>query len=301
MSKNNSQTDKRISAGQWSVAWRRYRKNKVGLFGTAIVALFVFAAIFGPYITPYEPRSIDSLFDKEWSQPPSWKHPFGTTIAGYDVFSEVIHAARNNLIVSLLAISISMSIAIIIGAISGYFGGKIDTALMSFSEIFLVIPVFFFALIFLRIFLMQVASGFGLYIVILLLGLFYWAANARLVRGEFLAIREMEFVQASRTIGASNIRLIFRHILPNILPSVIVVTSLGVAEITIIEAGLGFLGFGDPNTITWGLLLQEGYIHTRLEWWGMIFPGLAVLLFVLGFNLMGDALQDSLNPKLREN
>ena len=159
MSKNNSQTDKRISAGQWSVAWRRYRKNKVGLFGTAIVALFVFAAIFGPYITPYEPRSIDSLFDKEWSQPPSWKHPFGTTIAGYDVFSEVIHAARNNLIVSLLAISISMSIAIIIGAISGYFGGKIDTALMSFSEIFLVIPVFFFALISLTYELLKSFSG----------------------------------------------------------------------------------------------------------------------------------------------
>jgi peptide/nickel transport system permease protein len=187
-----------------------------------------------------------------------------------------------------------------VGSTAGYFKGNVDDALMRVSEAFLVIPVFFIAVIFLKVFLELAISGFGVLLVILIIGLFYWAPSAMMIRGEFLRIRELEFVEAARSIGAGSRRIIFRQILPNVLPSIIVVTSLAMADVTIIEAAIGFLGFGDPNTVTWGLLLQEGFTYLRLQWWGEVFPGLVILFFALGFNLLGDGLQDALNPRLRE-
>ncbi len=293
-------TEGRRGASQWNVAWRRFKRNKTGIAGLFIVSAFVFMGIFSDWIAPYPKRSISLLFAGQAGQAPSWAHPFGTMSVGMDLLSEVIHATRNNLFIALSAVTVSTLIAIAVGSLAGYFGGTVDDFLMRLTEMFLVVPVFFIALVLLRVAINFIVAGYGIYMIVLILSVFYWAANARLVRGEFLRVRERPFVEAARALGAGSTRIIFRHILPSVLPSIIVVTSIGMAEITIIEAAIGFLGFSDPNTVTWGLLLQEGFAQLRLEWWGAIFPGLTVLVFALGFNLLGDGLQDALNPRLRE-
>jgi len=290
----------RRGASAWSVAWRRFRRNKTGIVGLFIVFTYVLIGFFSDWIAPYPKRSLEPLFAGKAGLPPSWDHPFGTLSVGMDVLSEVIHATRNNLFIAVSAVALSMLIAVTVGSIAGYFGGRVDDFLMRLAEVFLVVPVFFIALVFLRVAINFVIAGYGILMLILILSVFYWPANARLVRGEFLRVRERQFVEAARALGAGTLTIIFRHILPNVLPSIIVITSIGMAEITILESAIGFLGFSDPHTVTWGLLLQEGFAQLRLEWWGAIFPGLTVLLFALGFNLLGDGLQDALNPRLRE-
>jgi ABC-type dipeptide/oligopeptide/nickel transport system permease subunit len=183
---------------------------------------------------------------------------------------------------------------------------------MRIAEVFLVFPALLFILVFVRIFTMTVGEPFvtlpvvniqiptGLTIVVLILGVFNWASNARMIRGEFLRIRELEFIEAEKALGASNSRIIFRHILPNLLSSIIVVSSLTIAYAILLEAAVSFLGFGDVNTITWGQILQENFSEMRIVWWAEIFPGIAILLTVFGFNLLGDGLSDALNPRLRD-
>jgi ABC-type dipeptide/oligopeptide/nickel transport system permease subunit len=183
---------------------------------------------------------------------------------------------------------------------------------MRITEVFLVFPALLFILVFVRIFTLTVGDPFftipalnlqipaGLTIVIVILAFFNWASNARMVRGEFLRIRELEFIEAERALGASNTRIIFRHILPNILSSILVVSSLTIAYAILLEAAVSFLGFGDVNTTTWGQILQENFSDMRVVWWAEIFPGLAILFTVFGFNLLGDGLSDALNPRLRE-
>jgi peptide/nickel transport system permease protein len=207
---------------------------------------------------------------------------------------------------------ITMALSIVVGAIAGFYGRWVDNLLMRIAEVFLVFPALLFILVFVRIFTLQVGDPFvtmpivnfqipvGLTIVVFILGVFNWASNARMIRGEFLRIRELEFIEAERALGASNIRIIFRHILPNLLSSVIVVSSLTIAYAILLEAAVSFLGFGDVNTITWGQMLQENFSEMRIVWWAEVFPGLAILLTVFGFNLLGDGLSDALNPRLRD-
>jgi peptide/nickel transport system permease protein len=207
---------------------------------------------------------------------------------------------------------ITMALSIVVGAIAGFYGRWVDNLLMRIAEVFLVFPALLFILVFVRIFTLQVGDPFvtmpivnfqipvGLTIVVFILGVFNWASNARMIRGEFLRIRELEFIEAERALGASNIRIIFRHILPNLLSSIIVVSSLTIAYAILLEAAVSFLGFGDVNTITWGQMLQENFSEMRIIWWAEVFPGLAILLTVFGFNLLGDGLSDALNPRLRD-
>jgi ABC-type dipeptide/oligopeptide/nickel transport system permease subunit len=183
---------------------------------------------------------------------------------------------------------------------------------MRLTEVFLVFPSLLFILVFVRIFTLTVGDPFwtipiinlkiptGLTIVTVVLAIFNWASNARMVRGEFLRVRELEFIEAEKALGASNTRIIFRHVLPNILSSIIVVSSLTIAYAVLIEAAVSFLGFGDLNTTTWGQILQENFADMRTVWWAEIFPGLAILLTVFGFNLLGDGLSDAFNPRLRD-
>jgi len=307
---------KRESASQWAVAWRRFKKNRAALAGLVMVGTLVVVAALSDLLAPYparpDPRSLTPLYEGESSQPPSWKHPFGTSAVGYDVYSEVIHGARYTLYVGMSVSIITMFIAIIVGSIAGYYGKMIDNVLMRITEVFLVFPSLLLILAFVRVFQVAAGTGFwvipllgievpiGLTIVVMILSIFGWSSNARLVRGEFLRVREMEFVQAAKALGASNRRIIFRHILPNILSAVIVVGTLTIAYAILLEAAVSFMGFGDPNAITWGQILQEGFPDVRLLWWGEVFPGLAVLFSVFGFNLLGDGLADALNPRLRE-
>jgi len=288
------------SMSHWAVGWRRFKRSKTGIIGLIIVCFFIFVSVFSDIIAPYPPRSLQPLYEGEFSQPPSWKHPMGTSTTGLSIFSEVIHATRNDLFIAFSAIAMTILIAIIVGCTAGYFGKALDTILMRVTEVFLVFPVFFLALVFLRLTINYIAAGYGIWIVILILGLFYWSSPARMIRGETLGLKERDFILAAKILGASNLQIIFHHILPNLLPAIVVVSTYGIAEIIILEAAIGFLGFGDPSTVTWGLLLQEGYLYMWVEWWAEVFPGLILFLFVLGCNLLGDGLQDALNPRLRE-
>ncbi len=280
-----------------------------------MVGVLIFIGVFGNFIASYPSRpardALRPLYEGESSQPPSWKHPFGTATVGYDVFSEVVHAAKYTLYVGVLVTLITMGLSIVVGSIAGYYGGKVDDVLMRITEVFLVFPSLLLILAFVRIYQVAARESFftlpllgikipaGLTIVVFILGIFGWAGNARLVRGEFLRVREMEFVVAERALGVSNQRIIFRHVLPNILSSVIVVGTLTIAFAILAEAGVSFLGFGDPNAITWGQIMQENFVDARLAWWTEVFPGLAVLGSVFGFNLLGDGLADALNPRLK--
>jgi len=290
----------RRSASQWAVAWRRFRRNKSGLIGSAIVTFFVLVALLSPYIAPYPPRSYQPLYEGVAGEAPSLKHPFGVEDSGIDVFSEVIHGTRNDMYVGLVASLLTTIVGISIGAVGGYFKGLISDLVLGITQIFYVIPVLLLILLFARVFSILVFKGLGLTLIVLILAFFGWSGISFVVRGETLRVREMEFVQAARSLGAGSRRLLFRHIIPNILSPLIVLSTLNIAGFILTEVVVSFLGFGDANTSTWGLILNEGFPSVRTEWWVSLFPGLAVVFCVLGFNLMGDGLSDALNPRLRE-
>ncbi len=287
-------------ASQWSVAWRRFRRNKAGLAGLFIVLFFVFIALTSPWLAPYPPRSFESLYQGEAGEAPSFKHPFGTSKAGLDVYSEVLHGAAGDMYVGVGATALAIAIGLVIGALAGYSRGGMSDVLLMVSQIFYTIPLLPLILLSARVFQVIVAQGFGLTLILILLGVFGWATISFIVRGEILRVRELEFVQASRSLGASQNRLIFRHIVPNILTPVIVTATLMIAGNILTEVVISFLGFGDVNTSTWGITIQEGITYMRTEWWTTLFPGLATLFAVLGFNLLGDGLSDALNPRLRD-
>ncbi|MEM2905181.1 MAG: ABC transporter permease [Candidatus Bathyarchaeia archaeon] len=291
---------RRRGASQWDVAWRRFKRNRAGLSGLAIVLFFTAVAIGSDWIAPYPPRSFQSLYAGEAGQPPSWRHPLGTTKAGLDVLSEVIHGARNDLYVGVAATLIATAIGVTVGALAGYSRGGAGSGLLMLTQSFYSIPVLLLILMFARIFAVLVYQGFGLSMIALLLGIFGWPGIAFVVRGEILRIREMEFILAERALGASRFRIIFRHIIPNILTPVVVLATLAIAGNILTEVVISFLGFGDANTSTWGLVIQESVTYMRTEWWSPLFPGLATVFAVLGFNLLGDGLSDALNPRLRE-
>ncbi len=293
---------RRRSAGQWAVAFRRFRRNKAGLAGLAIVSFFFFMMFFGYFFAPYPVRSFQCLYEGCTSLPPftDWAHPLGTENSGIDVYSEILHGTPNDLFVGIVATAISVVIGLFVGSISGYVRGFSGALLLGVTQVFLTLPVLIIILLFARIFVLQVASGFGLVLITLILGVFGWPVIALVARGEILRIRELEFVQAARALGAGDARIIFRHVVPNMLSPIIVISSLLIAGNILTEVVISFLGFGDPNTSTWGLLLQEGFGYVRTNWWVSLFPGLAVVFCVLGFNMLGDGLSDALNPRLRE-
>ncbi|MFB3889311.1 MAG: ABC transporter permease [Candidatus Bathyarchaeia archaeon] len=301
---------KRRSASQWAVAWRRFRRNKAGVAGLVIVLFIVFLGIFGDLLAPYPEGSLEPFYRGDVRMPPSAQYPFGTSASGTDILSDILHGAKYALYVGVVVTAITIAIAIVVGAVAGYFGGWVDNVLMRITEVFLVFPAFLFILVFVRIFtltntattvhFLSISIPIGLTIVILVLAVFNWAGDARMVRGEFLRVRELEFIEAEKALGASSMRIIFRHILPNILSSIIVVSSLTIATAILSEAAVSFLGFGDPNAVTWGQILQLNFQDMRIVWWAEVFPGLAILLTVFGFNLLGDGLSDALNPRLRD-
>ncbi len=306
---------KRRSASQWAVAWRRFKRNKAGVAGLIIVLVVVFLGIFGDFLAPYpafpDPKALTPFYNGDVRTPPNSQYLMGTDVLGTDVLSNILHGTKFALYVGVVVTAITMAIAIVVGAVAGYFGSWVDNILMRLTEVFLVFPSLLFILIFVRVFTLGANVGssinflginipIGLTIVIFVLAIFNWPGDARMIRGEFLRIRELEFIEAEKALGASNRRIIFRHILPNILSSIIVVASLTIAYAILLEAGVSFLGFGDVNTMTWGQILQNNFSDMRIVWWAELFPGLAILLTVFGFNLLGDGLSDALNPRLRD-
>ena len=288
------------------MAWRRFRRNKSGLAGVVIVSAFLILMIYGFVAAPYPPRSdpgsFACLYQGCASMPPfqSLQHPLGTELNGIDVWSEIAHGAAGDLYVGVGATLISVVIGLVIGVIAGYRGGIAGALLLGLTQVFFVLPILIIILLFAKIFLFIVAAGLGLNLIVIVLGMFGWPVIAFISRGEILRIRELEFVQASRALGASNSRIMFRHMLPNMLSPIIVIASLAIAGNILTEVIISFLGFGAPNASTWGNLLEDGFENISHTWWVSFFPGISVVLCVLGFNLMGDGLSDALNPRLRE-
>jgi peptide/nickel transport system permease protein len=271
--------------------WRHFKKNRLGVGGLVIIVIVFFIAIFAPFLSLYDPGKTDvSLKLKS----PSFQHYLGTDQLGRDVFSRMLYGSQISLSVGFVAVGISILIGILVGAMAGYKGGWVDSLLMRFVDIMLSFPSFFLILTVVAILRPNT------YNVMIVIGITSWEGTARFVRAEFLSLRERDYVQAARALGVKDRRIIFRHILPNALAPVFVTASLGVASAILIEAGLSFLGFGvQPPAPSWGNILTEGRTYIFDAWWLTVFPGLAILITVLSFNLFGEGLRDALDPRLR--
>jgi peptide/nickel transport system permease protein len=269
-------------------AWHRFCRNRAGLVGMlAILALGVLA-ILAPALAARDPLRISaSAF-----LAPGGFAPLGTDNLGRDIWSGVVYGARVSLLVGCLAALTSTLIGIAIGGTAGFYGGSLDGLLMRVTELFQTIPQFFLALVIIAL------AGPGLGKVIFVIGILGWPLTARLVRAEFLSLKAREFVEAARALGIGDLRMILRVILPNALPPVVVTASLEVARAILLEAGLSFFGLGDPNFVSWGTMLNNAQGFLRRAWWMSVFPGAAIFVAVLAFNLFGDALNDALNPRL---
>jgi len=271
--------------------WRRFKKNRLAFLGGIIVFLFFAIAVLAPFIAPYGP---DGINVKHVLEPPSLSHPFGTDDLGRDILSRVIYGSRISLAVGFVAVGIATLIGIILGALSGYYGGWLDTVIMRFVDIMLAIPTFFLIL---AVIAMLEPSIWNIMIVI---GITSWMGVARLVRAEFLSLKEREFVLAARALGASDFRIIFRHILPNAMSPVLVSAVLGIAGAVLVESALSFLGIGvQPPTASWGNILTIGKDNIEIAWWISVFPGLAIFVTVLAYNLLGEGIRDSIDPRLK--
>ena len=271
--------------------WRHFKKNRLGVGGLVIIVIVFFIAIFAPFLSLYDPGKTDVSLKLKT---PSFQHYLGTDQLGRDVFSRMLHGSRISLSVGFVAVGISILIGILVGAMAGYKGGWVDSLLMRFVDIMLSFPSFFLILTVVAILRPNI------YNVMIVIGITSWEGTARFVRAEFLSLRERDYVQAARALGVKDRRIIFRHILPNALAPVFVTASLGVASAILVEAGLSFLGFGvQPPAPSWGNILTEGRTYIFDAWWLTIFPGLAILITVLSFNLFGEGLRDALDPRLR--
>ncbi|MGI4955307.1 MAG: ABC transporter permease [Janthinobacterium lividum] len=292
--------------GTWRRGLVRLRRNPMGLLGAILVGVVVLTALFCTPLSPYDPNDQSAMMGFGASKAPAWSHPLGTDRLGYDVLSRVLHGAPTALAVGLGAMSIASLVGVLVGGLSGYLGGKWDEALMRFTEFFMVVPVFLVILAVVRLFGIVVVGTWmeriphlGLLTIIALLGLFGWPAIARLTRAEFLRLRHADFVEAARCIGATTPDIILRHILPNAMPSIIVAIALGIGGAVLAEAMISFLGFGDPNSVSWGQLIFFNYENLKIAPWASLAPGVAIFVTVLGFNLLADGISDAFNPRRR--
>jgi len=273
---------------------KRLFKYKKVVFGLTLIMAMIVLAIFASQISKHDPYKIDLSLEQKL-QPPSWDHFFGTDDMGRDVFSRVVYGARISISVGFIAVLISLFIGVVLGAIAGYYGGKIDWVIMRVVEIMMCIPSIFLILMILAF------LGPSIRNVMIVIGLTSWSGLVRLVRAEFLTLRERDYVLAAKVLGASNFRIIFKHILPNALNPVWVNATLGVGGAILIEAALSFLGLGvQIPTPSWGNILTDGIHYVDSAWWLMLFPGLFILMTVLSFNLLGEGLRDMLDPRLKE-
>ena len=269
----------------------RFFKNKMAVAGSIVVMLLFAVSLLAPWIAPYDPSTIDL---KHVLAPPSFGHPLGTDQLGRDVLSRMIWGARISLKVGFVATGIAMLIGTILGAASGYYGRWVDAIIMRFVDIMLCFPTFFLILAVIAILEPSIWN------IMIVIGLTGWMGITRLVRADFISLKERDFVSAARVIGASDFRIIFVHILPNAMASVLVATTLGIAGAILTESALSFLGIGvQPPIPSWGNILTAGKDNIDIAWWLSLYPGLAILITVLGYNLLGEGIRDSLDPRLR--
>ena len=269
--------------------WTRFRRNKGAVIGLTILIFVVLVAILAPVIFSASPWR---LVGPPFLPPLSPAFPLGTDMLGRDILVGMAHGARVSLLVGIASAIASSVVGTLVGGIAGYYGGRIDDALMRFTELFQTIPSFILAIV-----LVAILSP-TIYSVVLAISIISWPPVARLVRGEFLSLREREFVLASIVIGQSDMRIIFGQILPNTMGPIIVMGSLMVAGAILLEGSLSFLGLGDPEMMSWGFMIGASRNLIRVAWWMSLFPGLAIFITVLALNLVGEGLTDALNPRL---
>jgi peptide/nickel transport system permease protein len=273
--------------------WRAFRRNRLALAGGVVVVFLAVLALLAPVVSPRDPNRPDV---KKILDAPSRVHPLGTDQLGRDVLSRMLYGARVSLAVGFVSVGIATAIGIALGSLAGYHGGPTDAMVMRLVDLMLVFPRFFLLLAVLA-FLRP-----SIWTIMAVIGLTGWMSVARLVRAEFLSLKEREFVLWSQSIGASAFRIIWRHILPNAMAPVLVAMTLGIPAAILTESGLSFLGLGvQPPHATWGNILNEGKDAIEIGWWLSVYPGLAILVTVLSYNLLGEGIRDALDPRLRQS
>ena len=285
-----------LDRGVWSRVWESLRRDKMAIFGGFVVLAFVLIAIFAPFLAPHDPTQqfADGISLQGAPLPPGGKFPLGTDDLGRDLLSRLIYGARVSLTIGIVANGLATLIGVTIGATAAYAGGLVDNVLMRFTDIMIAFPVVLFAIALIAI------TGPSLVNVIVVIAILYWTTTARVIHGMVLSIKEREFIEAARALGATGPRILVRYILPHLVSVIIVYTTLGVATTVLVEATLSFVGISVPlPTPTWGNMINEAQQYYRSDPWMMIFPGLAIMATVLGFNLLGDWLRDTLDPMQR--
>lgn len=274
----------------WAL-FRRVTRNRLACLGLILVLLNLGMVLFAPVLSPYDPSQM-SLSERHVS--PGGKHLLGTDFFGRDILSRIIHGARVSFVLGITVVSISLAVGTVLGLVAGYFGGWVDALIMRITDIFLTFPSILFAMAIMAV------RGAGFSNVVIALVITTWTGFTRLVRAEVLSLRSREYIQAAESIGARTGRILFLHLLPNVMAPIIVQASMGMAAPILTEAALSFLGLGMPADVpSWGLMLSVDRDFIDTAWWSVTFPGLAIALTVLGFNLLGDGLRDALDPKLR--
>ena len=282
---------------QWVTTLKRLARRRTALFGLAVVAVVILCAVGAPLVTVFDPIEQDinqRLKEPGWRNAAGQAHVLGTDHLGRDILARIIYGSRVALVVGLSAVLISGVLGMAIGLVSGYFGGKVDDFFMRLADIQLAFPFILLAIAVIGV------LGPSLRNIIVVIGVSSWVVYARVVRGEVLSIREREFVQAAIALGSRDGRVVLRHVLPNAFTPWLVVATLDMARVIVIETALSFLGLGvQPPTPTWGGMLADGRVYLSTAWWLATFPGLAILVTVLGINLLGDGLRDTLDPRLK--
>jgi peptide/nickel transport system permease protein len=282
---------------EWVTLLRRLVRRRTALFGAAVVVAVMLAAALAPLVSPFDPLEQDigqRLKEPGWQDAQGRVHALGTDHLGRDILSRIVFGSRIALVVGLAAVVISGVLGMVIGLVAGYFGGRVDDILMRLADIQLAFPFILLAIAVIGV------LGPSLRNIIIVIGVSSWVVYARVVRGEVLSIREREYVQAAIALGSQHGRVLWQHVLPNTFTPWLVVATLDMARVIVIESALSFLGLGvQPPTPTWGGMLADGRVYLSTAWWLATFPGLAILITVLGINLLGDGLRDTLDPRLK--
>jgi len=280
-----------------SITWRDFSKhilrNRLSLIGLVLILALLILAVIGPTVAPYGPYATDPL---NKLQGPSGTHPFGTDNLGRDLLTRILYGARISVTIATIVLIVSGGLGTMIGIVSGYFGGGVDNLLMRITDLFLAFPRLILA--------MAIAAALGrdLRNVVLAVAFTSWTVFARLARGQALAVKQQDYVEAARATGATRRRILFVHVLPMCISPVIIQGTIAMGGIILTVAGLGFIGFGaQPPTPEWGVMVSDGRNYLPTAWWACVFPGLAIMFTVLGFNLLGDGIRDILDPRMRRS
>jgi peptide/nickel transport system permease protein len=277
-----------------NMVWYEFQKNRLAVIGLIFLLFIFLAALFAKYLMPYDPLKLDNAYALGQPKPPNGEHWFGTDEFGRDLFSRALSGAQVSLSVGFVAVGISTLIGVILGCLAGYYGRGIDNIIMRGADIFLSLPTFYLIL--------SVNSFLkpSIYNIMVIIGLFNWMGVSRLVRGEFLRIKEMDFITAAYSVGIANRRIIARHMLPNSLAPIIVSATISIPGAILLESALSFLGLGVPPPLaSWGNMLYDGKLWLHQAWWMWIPPGLLISITVIAFNFVGDGLRDAFDPQQR--